>query len=80
MPFLENVTRGRNVPHDRLLTVSEHYYHFGGRSPLNDQNRQLMPRYARSWKAWSEIADLLGEPELASAPAGCRTQNARRQE
>ncbi len=42
MPFLENVTRGRNVPRERLLEVAEHYYHFGGRSPLNEQNRALM--------------------------------------
>jgi ferrochelatase len=42
LPFLENVSRGRNVPKDRLLEVAEHYYHFGGRSPLNDQNRQLI--------------------------------------
>ncbi|MBM3797442.1 MAG: ferrochelatase [Acidobacteria bacterium] len=37
MPFLENVTRGRGVPRDRLLAVAEHYYHFDGRSPINDQ-------------------------------------------
>jgi ferrochelatase len=42
MPFLENVLRGRNVPHERMLEVAEHYYHFGGRSPINDQNRALM--------------------------------------
>jgi ferrochelatase len=42
MPFLENVTRGRNIPRERLLEVAEHYYHFGGRSPLNEQNRALM--------------------------------------
>ena len=42
MPFLENVTRARNVPRERLLAVAEHYYHFGGRSPINAQNRQLM--------------------------------------
>jgi ferrochelatase len=42
MPFLENVTRGRGVPRERLLEVAEHYYHFGGRSPINDQNRALM--------------------------------------
>src|SRR3954447_17490616 len=41
MPFLTNVTRGRDVPRERLLAVAEHYYHFGGRSPLNDQNRAL---------------------------------------
>lgn len=42
MPFLENVTRGRNVPRERLLEVAEHYQHFGGRSPINDQCRQLI--------------------------------------
>jgi ferrochelatase len=42
LPFLENVTRGRSVPRERLLEVAEHYYHFGGRSPINDQNRQLV--------------------------------------
>ena len=41
MPFLENVTRGRNVPRDRLLEVADHYYHFGGRSPINEQCREL---------------------------------------
>jgi protoporphyrin/coproporphyrin ferrochelatase len=42
VPFLENVLRGRNVPRERLLEVAEHYYHFDGRSPINDQNRQLI--------------------------------------
>ncbi|HYP07978.1 MAG TPA: ferrochelatase, partial [Bryobacteraceae bacterium] len=42
MPFLENVLRGRNVPRERMLEVAEHYYHFGGRSPINDQNRALI--------------------------------------
>lgn len=42
MPFLENVTRGRNTPPDRLAAVAEHYYHFGGKSPINDQNRALV--------------------------------------
>lgn len=42
MPFLENVTRGRNVPRERLLEVAGHYHHFGGRSPINDQNRALL--------------------------------------
>lgn len=42
LPFLENVLRGRNVPRDRMLAVAEHYHHFGGRSPINDQNRELM--------------------------------------
>jgi len=42
IPFLENVLRGRNVPKERMLAVAEHYYHMGGRSPINDQNRALM--------------------------------------
>ena len=42
MPFLENVTRGRNVPRERLLEVAEHYYHFDGRSPINGQVRELI--------------------------------------
>jgi ferrochelatase len=42
IPFLENVLRGRNVPRERLLAVAEHYFHFDGRSPINDQNRALI--------------------------------------
>ncbi|MEM9828499.1 MAG: ferrochelatase [Planctomycetota bacterium] len=42
MPFLENVLRGKPVPRERMLEVAEHYKHFGGVSPINDQNRQLM--------------------------------------
>jgi protoporphyrin/coproporphyrin ferrochelatase len=42
IPFLENVLRGRNVPRERMLEVAEHYFHFGGKSPINDQNRELI--------------------------------------
>ena len=42
IPFLENVLRGRRASRERLLEVAEHYYHFGGRSPINDQNRALI--------------------------------------
>ena len=42
IPFLENVLRGRNVPRERMLTVAEHYYHFGGKSPINQQTRELI--------------------------------------
>jgi ferrochelatase len=42
LPFLENVTRGRNIPRERLLEVAEHYHHFGGKSPINDQCRALV--------------------------------------
>ena len=42
MPFLENVLRGKNVPRERMLEVAEHYNHFGGVSPINEHNRQLL--------------------------------------
>ena len=42
MPFLEHVTRGRNVPSTRLEEVAEHYYRLGGKSPINDQNREII--------------------------------------
>ncbi|MDH4365441.1 MAG: ferrochelatase, partial [Acidimicrobiia bacterium] len=42
MPFLRNVTRGRGVPDERLAVVAEQYALFGGRSPLNDQCRDLL--------------------------------------
>ena len=42
MPFLANVTRGRNVPPARLAGVAEHYYAFGGVSPINQQCRDLL--------------------------------------
>ncbi len=42
IPFLENVLRGKNVPRQRMLDVAEHYYHFGGKSPINSQNRELI--------------------------------------
>ena len=42
IPFLENVLRGRNVPRERMLAVSEHYYHFDGKSPINQQTRELI--------------------------------------
>jgi ferrochelatase len=42
MPFLENVTRGRNVPAERLADVAQHYLHFDGVSPINGINRALI--------------------------------------
>src|SRR5579864_7789148 len=42
IPFLENVLRGRNVPRERMLAVAEHYYHFDGKSPINQQTRELI--------------------------------------
>jgi protoporphyrin/coproporphyrin ferrochelatase len=42
IPFLENVLRGKPVPRERMLEVAEHYYHFGGKSPINDQCREFL--------------------------------------
>ncbi len=48
IPFLENVLRGRNVPKERMLEVAKHYYHFGGRSPINQQCRELIDALRRA--------------------------------
>lgn len=42
IPFLENVLRGRNVPHERMMAVAKHYEQFGGISPINQQVRDLI--------------------------------------
>ena len=51
MPFLENVVRGRNVPRERLLGVAHHYELFGGVSPINQQNRNLIAALAEELRA-----------------------------
>ena len=50
MPFLENVLRGKNVPRERMLEVAEHYKKFGGVSPINEQNRQLLDAIRTEFK------------------------------
>jgi len=42
LPFLENVTRGRGIPRERLAEVAEHYQAFGGVSPINGQCRDML--------------------------------------
>ncbi len=51
VPFLENVTRGRNIPRERLEVVGEHYHLFGGKSPINDQCRELITELEGALKA-----------------------------
>jgi ferrochelatase len=46
MPFLQNVTRGRGIPDERLTEVGRHYQMFGGKSPINDQCRKLLAALA----------------------------------
>ena len=51
MPFLENVTRGRGVPPERLREVAKHYEQLGGKSPINAQNRALLEAIGSALKA-----------------------------
>lgn len=50
LPFLENVLRGRNVPRERMLEVAEHYYHFDGRSPINEQTKELIAAVEKEFR------------------------------
>ena len=51
MPFLENVTRGRGVPRERLAEVAHHYDQFGGVSPINQQCRDLLAAIEKDFAA-----------------------------
>ena len=51
MPFLRNVTAGRGVPDERLAAVAEHYDEFGGISPINQQNRDLLAAVEKEFAA-----------------------------
>ncbi|RMI43735.1 ferrochelatase [Streptomyces triticirhizae] len=51
LPFLENVTRGRGIPRERLAEVGAHYHLFGGVSPINEQNRTLLAALADDFAA-----------------------------
>jgi ferrochelatase len=51
LPFLENVTRGRGIPRERLEAVAEHYHHFGGVSPINEQNKALIDALEKEFAA-----------------------------
>ncbi|NME89956.1 ferrochelatase [Corynebacterium stationis] len=51
VPFLENVTRGRGIPRERLVEVGEHYFHFNGKSPLNDLNREIIDHVEKELKS-----------------------------
>ncbi len=42
LPFMRNATRGRGVPDERLVEVSGHYQLFGGVSPINERNDELL--------------------------------------
>ncbi len=83
LPFLRNVTRGRNVPAERLATVAEHYLARGGRSPINDQNRRLVAALAPALeRAGADLAVYWGNrnwhPLLADTVAAMRADGVRR--
>ena len=42
---------GKTFPGERMLAVAEHYYHFGGKSPINEQNRQLIAAIEQEFAA-----------------------------
>src|SRR5205823_9807865 len=70
LPFLENVLRGKNVPRERMLEVAEHYYHFDGRSPINEQTKELIAALEQEFRDHGEATGLLGKPQLASISGG----------
>ena len=51
MPFLGNVTRGPRRARERLEQVAEHYYRFGGVSPINQQCRDLLAAIEKDFAA-----------------------------
>ncbi len=82
IPFLENVTRGRHIPRERLADVAEHYYAFGGVSPINQQCRDLLAAIEKDFAAsglslplyWGNRNwdPLLGDTVAAMAADGVR--------
>lgn len=51
IPFLENVTRGRNIPIQRLEKVAEQYLLFDGKSPINEINLDIIDRVENAFRA-----------------------------
>lgn len=65
MPFLRNVVRGRNVPDERLAEVAEHYYHFGGKSPINQRTLEVVDALRDALRTRGPA---IGLPELGELP------------
>jgi protoporphyrin/coproporphyrin ferrochelatase len=82
LPFLRNVTAGRGIPDERLAAVAEHYYRFGGVSPINQQCRDLIQAVEKELAAagdglpvyWGNRnwAPYLADTVAAMAAAGVR--------
>src|ERR1700742_2006916 len=77
-PFLENVTRGRNVPPERLDAVAEHYLHFGGVSPINGINLALITRLQAEQRLPVYFGNRNWEPYVEDAVADMRDNGVRR--
>jgi protoporphyrin/coproporphyrin ferrochelatase len=77
-PFLENVTRGRNVPPERLDEVAEHYLHFGGVSPINQINRELIVQLEAELDIPVYFGNRNWEPYVEDAVAVMRNNGIRR--
>jgi protoporphyrin/coproporphyrin ferrochelatase len=83
LPFLENVTRGRGIPRERLEEVGEHYHLFGGRSPINDQNRRFITAIEEDFRSTGiEVPVYWGnrnwDPFLADTLARMQSDGVRR--
>jgi ferrochelatase len=83
LPFLENVTRGRGIPRERLEAVAQHYLRVGGRSPINDANRALLAALRADFDARGVGVPLYWgnrnwEPYLADALRAAQVDGARR--
>lgn len=83
MPFLDNVLRGKNVPEERKLEVAHHYELFGGVSPINEQNRELVEKLAAELTSRGVdlpvlLANRNTEPFIPDALRECREKGYRK--
>ena len=78
MPFLENVTRGRGIPPERLTAVAEHYLHFGGVSPINGINRALIEQLGSVTDLPVYFGNRNWEPYVEDTVASMRDNGVRR--
>ncbi len=78
MPFLENVTRGRGIPKERLAAVAEHYLHFGGVSPINGINRALIEQLRSEIDLPVYFGNRNWEPYVEDTVAAMRDNGVRR--
>ena len=77
-PFLENVTRGRNIPPERLDDVAQHYLHFGGISPINRINRDLIAQLQAELDIPVYFGNRNWEPYVEDAVSTMRDNGIRR--